>query len=291
MRGSIFRKVFKLHFSIYLFSFLALVPAFAVADDQFEITGVSKEVEENIRLHLGTSERDLGAMDLNQAQQLLQPPLKQAMQAYGYYQYEFVSSQNQGKLILKIVPGSRVLWNKFELVLNENQHQQQDELMQKLMGSTGHPFKAGEGINHAEYDGFKRDLIARAQSMGYMDARYARSRLEINPTNLTADVYFTVELGERYHVSQINFDGSELDQELLYIIAAVDIGNIYSADDIGRIYNRLASSGYFSIVEIETERMSANAVKLNVHLTDRPKHRFSTGVGFVTDTGPRFKLK
>ncbi|MDC1437267.1 BamA/TamA family outer membrane protein, partial [Gammaproteobacteria bacterium] len=69
-------------------------------------------------------------------------------------------------------------------------------------------------------------------------------------------------------------------------------GDNYANDDLIRLRNNLDQSQYFSRVSIRPllAQTDNQSVPLAIDLQTRPRHEYSSGIGFTTDTGPRVRL-
>lgn len=79
--------------------------------------------------------------------------------------------------------------------------------------------------------------------------------------------------------------------ELLDILTPIHTGEPYSNEQLSELRRNLESSQYFRLVRITPRPNQAvdEAVPIDVELSLLPRHAFSTGIGFTTDSGPRVR--
>lgn len=269
-----------------LICLLNLGSGLAMAAFDLEVEGVDGELEENVRLHL-QSWNQLPANNTDDIEEALQDDIAKALQAYGYYQAQ-VSYQLAGQTLrLDIEPGQPVLWSETAICVCQQGIPVDDF---KIL-SQQHPFEPGEQISHQDYERFKRTLLNQANDLGYLDAQLINSQLQINPESLTANVVINLETGNRYKVGDIALRNTEIKDSLAQILIDTEKDTWFSANLVGDIYNRLLNSGYFISINIALDKQSADTVNLNIDVVDAPEHDVSTGIGYGTDTGPRFQVK
>ncbi|TQV78790.1 outer membrane protein assembly factor [Exilibacterium tricleocarpae] len=251
-----------------------------------DITGVEGPVADNLRLHLSRLE-PLPAADPELLQQRLQGPVTQALQAFGYYQAE-VDYRTDGEAVtVAITPGPAVTWGEADIRVVDGD-QTLDPVFARM--AVQHPFEAGTQINHATYENFKREFLSLAQRRGYLDAELTQHQLRIDLTRNRADVALVLAIGTAYRIGEIDYSGSNLSPQLLQQLTQLTPGESYDVNKIGEVYNRLLNSGYFAAVDIDTAPRPPDRVQLQITLVDAPSHRYTTGAGFGTDTGPRLQL-
>jgi len=282
---------------LWLCLFLTCSPATWPAETEpLEIEGVDKALAENIRLNLPAPAK-LRQQSRKLMRQRLQGPATRALQAFGYYRATVEVRFNNGRPSLHITPGPAVTWGHIDIRSLANGRDAEPEMagsneadpaLAKFIAS--HPFQPDAPMNHATYDNFKRDYLAQARARGYLDAALTRHELRIDLTRYRADVVLELRHGDAYRLGAIAFTGSDLSAPLLHHLSGLNSGDRYDANHIGDAYNQLLNSGYFAAVAIDTQPQPPNQIDLTVKLQDAPTHRFTTGAGYGTDTGPRVQF-
>lgn len=272
-----------------------------LADLDFKITGVDNDVEDNIELHLSRW-KTINADNVDAIEKIIGNDVQQALKALGYYAATVNYQLEEDELILDINAGQPIVWANSQITWQNNQKDTRienkdnkniltiDDSLKTMIAAN--PFIKGEKINHNVYENYKKRLLNGASELGYLDAKFSRHELQIDPANFTAEVFLTLQLGQRYRISGIEYSGTDVRETLLDTLVDVKTGEWYSANTVGLIYNRLLNTGYFSNVDVSVQKKNPDQVDLNVVLTDKARHNISTGVGFGTDDkGPRVRLK
>ena len=156
---------------------------------------------------------------------------------------------------------------------------------------SNNPFTPGKTIKHQDYENFKRRLLNQANELGYLDAQLQKSQLRIDTEKNIADVELVMDTGERYRLGKITVNNSEISSRVVNLLIGVQAGEWFSANLVGNIYNHLQESGYFTSVNIALDKQPPDIANLTIDVVDSPEHKVSTGVGYGTDTGPRFQVK
>jgi translocation and assembly module TamA len=155
------------------------------------------------------------------------------------------------------------------------------------------PLKVGAALNQGSYDTARDRLVNRARARGYLDARYTRRRLWVDPGTNTARIDLTLKSGLRYRFAAILAEQDILDDALLRRLIPVQAGDPYSSDRLAAIGRNLVASGYFADVRVrpDLEARDGGAVPVNVQLTERPRTGYEFRLGYGTDTGPRTRVE
>ncbi|MCP4325641.1 MAG: outer membrane protein assembly factor BamA [Psychromonas sp.] len=109
---------------------------------------------------------------------------------------------------------------------------------------------------------------------------------EVDDETNTVIVNFSVEPGQRGYVRNINISGNinTADNVLRREMRQME-GGWLSSEDIEQSKVRLNRLGFFSRVDINTERVSDDLVDLNVNVEEQPSGSFNAGLGYGTESG------
>lgn len=290
------RALVTLYLRCWLCLGLLLVPGMVLAqDEQDEVTlrvsGVGKRLEENIRAHVGTLyRRDLS--DAAGLRRSVEKAAQQALQALGYYDAEMDvqvrRDRKPAEVSLAVKLGKPVRWRTVSVQI-EGEGQGDPQLQRVL--SENLP-EAGKVLDQGAYESLKRALQTRAISRGYFDADYREHRIEINRDEHSADLYLTFDSARRYRLGEVTFGATELSDERLNQLVPFKAGDPYSEDHINHLNKRLLDSGYFASVTVRPERPEGpdQPIPVEVQLRDNESNRVGVGIGYGTDSGPRFRL-
>lgn len=154
------------------------------------------------------------------------------------------------------------------------------------------PVRPGDQLDQQLYEASKTRLQELAAHRGYIDARYTVTRLEVNPEEHWADVSLALDTGPRYYFGTLSFSQDFMDEDFLRRYVKFKPGDPYDNDALLRLQYALNDSGYFDSVNVETLRNQAvdGRIPVRVTLTPRKRNRYTLGLGYGTDTGPRVTL-
>ncbi len=157
---------------------------------------------------------------------------------------------------------------------------------------TDYPVQPGEQLDQQLYESSKGRLLELAAHRGYIDARYTDSRLAVNPEQHWADVTLAMDTGERYYFGEVSFVQDFMDESFLRRYVKFKPGDPFDNDQLLTLQYALNDGGYFTTVNVEALRAEAvdGRIPIRVTLTPSKRNRYTLGLGYGTDTGPRVTL-
>jgi len=109
---------------------------------------------------------------------------------------------------------------------------------------------------------------------------------EVDDETNTVVVSFSVEPGQRGYVRNINISGNTTTADVVLRREMRQMeGGWLSSESIELSKSRLNRLGFFSQVDINTERVSDDLVDLNLHVEEQASGSFNAGVGYGTESG------
>jgi translocation and assembly module TamA len=259
------------------------------------ISGGDAALRENILAHLQVT-REPCSTSLVRLQRLL-PQVRRnitnAANALGYYQVQsavqFSAGTNCWQLDLLLTPGPRVVLESVQLqVLGEPVVQ---AYFRDLLAAT--PLRSGAPLHHGEYEALKNALSTTATDNGFFGARFEQAEITVDLQNNTARLALIFDPGLQFRIGTITIsrDGN-LSDELISGLMSVSEGDYYSSAALAELGRQLDASQYFRQVRVSPLLGQAvqQTVPLQVDLAMRPRHAWTGGLGFSTDTGPRARL-
>ncbi len=280
---------------------LASISNFIYADNnvKIKIEGVEGEVLSNVRNSLSiareTTQKDkpsLSKQDIQRLHNKAKKEIQQALQPFGYYQPTIDSSLTKTEkrwfAQYSIEPGAQVIIGNVSILI-EGPGQNEGRVKQ-LTADT--PLIVGETLNHQDYSTFKQTLYDTVFDLGYIDARYEKSELRVDIKNQKADIAFVLQSGPKYFFGDVKVNQSAVHQSLIDRLILIDTKTPFNTDRLLELQLRLIDTGYFSNAEITVEREAAlnQRIPVTINMTPSKKLKYSTSIGYGTDTGPRVGL-
>lgn len=218
--------------------------------------------------------------------------IREALQPFGYYEPAIESFLNRTasgwEARYRIQPGRPVQIAALDVrVLGEAAH---DPPFQKLLANL--PLAKGQILDQPKYEQLKQNLETLATERGYFDARFAERTIEIDLQAREATVKLHYDTGKRYRFGDIAFKQNILSPELLNRYPRFKAGDPYDANDLLKLQSDLGGSLYFARVAVNASPDATTATApIDVELAPNKKRKYSVGLGYGTDTGPRGKVK
>lgn len=280
--------------AVAVFLWVWIGPAFAVALS-VEITGIDGDLERNVRATLGVLQEDAARMSDSRLRRLhLQAPaeIEQALRPFGFYapriESELIPRDAGWVARYRVDPGAPVRLSEVAVEL-AGQGQTDPELRAVL---AAFPLKPGDVADHRRYEDGKTRLRRRALSTGYLDATFDPAELRVDPAAGTAAARLTLNTGPRYTFGPVRLEQDILDPAFLARFVPFAPGDFYNVRELLDLQYALDDTEYFSRVEVvpHPEQAVDGAVPIEVALDPNQRHKYTFGIGYGTDTGPRGTL-
>lgn len=271
-----------------------LAPAWAVVLD-VQIQGVEGDVEGNVRATLSILQEDAARMSEARLRRLhlqAEGEIEQALRPFGFYrptiQSTLTAESNAWVARYTIDPGQPVRVAERDVQLaGEGQN---DPDLRAIVA--GFPLRPGDVADHRRYEDGKTRLRRRALSTGYLDAAFDPAELRVDPAAGTAVVRLTLHTGPRYTFGPVRLQQDILNPEFLARFVPFEAGDYYNVRQLLDLQYALDDTEYFSRVEVvpHPEQAVDGAVPIEVELDPNRRHKYTFGLGYGTDTGPRGTL-
>ena len=282
---------------IHVYCMLCLIAAAPVAQAatvRLQVTGLSGELQKNVRARLSTiSSEEISADGRFRAR--VSEAIKEGLKALGYYEpeieFELQPPPAGGKrpvLLTKVTPGQPVKLAG-ETVIIRGEARTDEDYQQLLSKGKG---KIGGVLNHSDYDSFKSSLGNLALRKGYFDGDYRKSQLGVSVARHEAFWDIDYDSGQRYRFGEVSFEGSQIREEYLQNLVPFKKGDYYNSRDLAELNRRLSATGWFNSVVVAPQFDKGRKDKiLPLHgvVSPRTENTIETGVGYSTDVGPRVK--
>lgn len=219
----------------------------------------------------------------------------QALRPYGHYRSETqaqLQSVAEGRylLLVKVAPGDPVRVARRDLAIGGSGAG--EPTLQALLRTF--PLAAGEVLRQDRYEQAKGELKAKAVDLGYLDAEFARHVVAIEPDRSSCAIELLLDTGPRYRFGPlfISVDRPFAEGFIRRNVTFAE-GELFSYAQLGRTQLNLLNTDRFHDVVVNPRRELTRDRQVPIHilLKANPRHRLKPGVGYGTDTGPRFSLR
>lgn len=151
----------------------------------------------------------------------------------------------------------------------------------------------GKILNQSHYEALKTDLLNQAIALGFFDAEIAEHQIRINLNKNQADIVLTLQTSTRYHFGKTTFsqEGFAFESKFLERYLTYQTGQPYQASLIEALQSHLANTEYFSDISVKpTPNSATHSVDVLIKTTTQKKIKYTLGLGYGTETGPRITL-
>ena len=214
---------------------------------------------------------------------------RSALEPLGYYEatsrFELSSEGERWSVVVHIEPGAPVRITRADVRL-EGEGRADPAL---VAATARYPLDVGAILSHATYESLKAEWASVAGDRGYLDARFDSAVVVVDRVARSAAVTLSFNTGPRYALGAVRFEQDVIDPRILTDLVPWTHGDPYDAGLLVALQNEIAQGPYFSSVEIAPRRELAEngVVPVDVRLVPARPQRYSFGVGYASDTGPR----
>ena len=273
---------------------LAVVLGVGIARADVELLGLDPAQNANVRAYLDLVNEPCDAPEWRVEQQYDAAPAKirSALEALGYYEPKIGASLERGaqcwRAKFTITVGPPTLVRNLDVQLTGEAAS--DGAFVNARNQS--PLKSGGVLHHGDYEALKRRWLDLAAERGYPDARFTENRIDVYPLERVADVVLHFDSGKRYRFGDISFDQDVLSDELVRSYVKIHKGDPYDGQQLNALYTSLANAGYFRNIEVRPRvpDRETGEISVDIALAGAKRRFISYGVGYSTDTGPRFRF-
>ncbi len=285
--------------------FLVIFPSLSLAVSlQVEVSGVDKKMAELIRadlhLHNATTEPKLTEARIRNLYDIADEQISTTLQAYGYYNAIIQPTLTQ-------IPGATPEQDKWvaNFVIDLGKPTTISLIFLQLDGPGKNDPRikpllitpkliVGRTLNHADYEGTKEKLLSELNSLGYLQADFTESIIEVDRKSSLANIKLTLNTGKQYVFGKITFIDGVYPDFFLERFAPFKPGERYEVKKLIEFQKNLESIDLFSKIRFDpiTDLHDPNnlVVPVQVRLSVKPKNRYTGSAGYGTDTGIRGSL-
>ncbi|MFW5954667.1 MAG: autotransporter assembly complex protein TamA [Guyparkeria sp.] len=149
--------------------------------------------------------------------------------------------------------------------------------------------EVGAPLDQAAHDALRDGLLTRVQRLGYLDARFSRHEIRVDPAEQAADIALALDAGSRYRFGELDIEQTVLNPELARKMAGVERGAPYTSRNLLSINQNLSGTEYFDSVSVrpDLDRREDLDVPVDVVARRSPRTSWELRGGYATDVGPR----
>ncbi len=257
-----------------------------------EVEGVSRKLEQNIHSSLSLEQADKDELDEERIRKLhaaAPAEIDEALQPFGYYRSHVRSELKQegDRWIAHYDVDAGPAVKIASVDLQVTGAGKDDPRFQEI--AAGFPLRQGEVLYHPDWEKGKKAFEEYAAEDGYLDAVFQTSEVRVSLERYQADVVLHFNTGPRYRFGEVRFHQDVLKPELLTGYVKLKRGEPLNVNQVLELQSALSDSPYWGRVEVVTRQEEAKdlEVPIDVNLTPSKPIRFSGGLGYGTDTGPR----
>ena len=276
---------------------LMFAPMVSAADNPvIEINDIDTALETNIRAHLriGSEACNTPLVRLRRLSPRVSNNVDKALQGLGYYNgsHSHTFTQTDSgcwQLHIDVQPGEQVRIRDVDIRITGDP--EAHSLFASIL-QTQQP-EPGAVLHQGRYESLKSAISTQAVEYGYFASRFTESELAIFRAEEVADIRLVFDTGERFRFGELRVDNNtRLNDQLIQRMITLEAGQPYASDALFEQRENLNRSQFFAGINIYPElgNTSDRAIPVDIELEPRPRHVYSAGLGFTTDTGPRLRL-
>jgi translocation and assembly module TamA len=281
---------------------------------EVRIDGIEGRLLENVRLSLSIAQLDiqdrdvvpdLAAVDedevppdvtlaeLRRRHRVAPAQIREALMPFGHYlaevSGELIESERGHVARYQVDPGPAAVIRQLDVrVLGEAEDAApvRQTLRQLRLAE-------GQQLDHRRYEEAKRQLFDTVFDRGFLDAAWRTSEMRVLEDRLQADVTLVLDSGPQYRFGEVSFDHEVLDARFLAKFVDIEPGESYNVQRLLSLQRVIREADYFSRVEVRADPDRADEqyqVPITVVTEAAPSQRYTMGVGYGSDTGPRVTL-
>ena len=260
-----------------------------------EVVGIQGPIKRNVLATLSIakkSERKRASdAELRHLHARAEEEIRGALQPFGYYRPLIRAELQTDKSWVaryEINPGPPLLLDSVRVEL-EGEGATDPEFQKRVQRF---PLKKGDVLLHPTYEFGKDSLESYAAQGGYLDARFVTNRIVVDLERYTAAIDVLMDTGPRHYFGPVTFDDDFIRPKVLNSFVDFRPGERFDFRKLLQLQADLSGTGYFTKVEINpgAEVDEHRTVPIRVDIAPARKLRFTGGVGYGTDDGPRVRL-
>lgn len=260
---------------------------------KISVTGVEGEVRANVASYMGKLTTD----DLRiwrSSRPRLQSAAREAMEAMGFYDADIKVEQQDGGVVVTVVPGEPVRVSRLQLVFQGEAGN--DIAFTALRESL--PLKEGDVFHHGHYEAIKGAVQSLAIERGYFDSSWLEHEAVVDPVARRVDIRLVYSSGPRFSFGPVQFIGPDGQEQtmvkagILEQMVPFKEGEPFDAAKVLKLNQSLLDTRFFSEVRVRQQRddLSVRQVPIMVSVAGSNPNDVDVGIGYSTDVEARLSL-
>ena len=277
----------------FIAAVLLLVGNLTVVTADVQLSGVDGELYRNVEAHLALFREPCDAPDwkIQRLYAEAEQKIEAALEVYGHYSPEIEKSLTRTgecwTASIAVDKGPAVRLRRVDIDVRGAAAD--DGLFRALLARN--PLQAGLQLDHVAYERYKSEIAELGRRRGYFDGEFEVNRILVVPEDLAADVTLIYDSGERYVFGSVTIEQTVVQPGLVERYLEFEPGQPYEARFVSQLYEALLLTGYFDALDIRTEpaKEPERVVNITIRGSESAAQTYTTGIGFGTDTGPKFR--
>lgn len=269
---------------------LALLPLAAHAGIKLEVKGVDDPLRHAVVSSVQLSQyasRQVTEAQVRRLYGQAEDQARKALQPYGYFDAQVTGALaregSNWRVVLSVDPGQPVRVAQLDIELEAKARKLPE--VHHAVGNF-HPHK-GEVLDQGQYTESRDAISAALTAVGYLDARLVTHRVEVYRADRRAVIKLAWDLGRRYRIGRIEFEGSQFKPGFLKRYLPFHSGDWFSQAELLALQQALIGADYFAAVNVLPQMEGAQDGHIDIKLQLVPaKRSIYTGGPFIgTDVG------
>jgi translocation and assembly module TamA len=213
--------------------------------------------------------------------------VKTALQPYGYYEATTTGDIQQvgkdWKITLHVSAGAPVKIATVSLTMDK----QAAAIAAVRRAMRAMERLKDQPLNDGAYDDLRDRISGALTANGFLDARLATHRVEVNRAEHRAVITLAWQAGQRYRYGQVHFENSQFREDFLDRYVPFKPGDYFSQDQLLQLQQALNGADYFSVVNVlpDVDTAKNGVVDVTVQLAPAKRTIYTGGPFIGTDTG------
>jgi translocation and assembly module TamA len=283
-----------MRFIIFMFALLPTLCWSSNNNLSLEITGLNKETQaivlSNLSIQKNEDDKNLTQDQIFNLYQIGSEEITTTLGSLGYYHAKITqqfSALPKAQYLIRyhIELGAPILISEISIKLVG--YAKNQPVLQSIVRQT--PLKKGNILKHNQYELFKQELLGKALQLGYLDAAFNINKILLDTHKNQARIFLELDTGKQYFLGDVHFVTPPYPADYLKRYIPFSLGMPYTTERLLALQKNLIDTDLFTKVRLNPDLTEAKhyAIPVNVSLTPKPHNKYTTSLGFGTDSGPR----